>query len=83
MPRPGLVETLTRNAAVIAALVTAMVAVVQLARSVSQSVREFEWKQAEQGRILIKTLLTDEGWDAMTMLDFPEGRTIQPHRIRS
>ena len=77
MTRAGLVETVTRNAAVIGALVTAIVAVAQFARSVSQSVREFEWKQAEQGRALVKAMLTDEGWDAMTMLDFAEGRTYE------
>ncbi len=77
MPRPGIVETLARNAAVIGGLVTAIVAVAQLARGVSQSVREFEWKQAEEGRAMIKAMLTDDGWDAMTMLDFPEGRTYE------
>ena len=77
MPRPSIVETVTKNAAVIGALVTAIVAVAQLARGVSQSVREFEWKQAEQGRALINAMVTDEGWDAMTMLDFPEGRTYE------
>ena len=70
-----LVETLTKNAAVIGGLVTAIVAVAQLARGVSQSVREFEWKQAEQGRALVNAMLADRGWEAMTMLDFPEGRT--------
>jgi hypothetical protein len=75
MLRPHLVETITKNAAVIGGLVTAMVAVAQLARGVSQSVRDFEWKQAEQGRALVNAMLADRGWDAMTMLDFPEGRT--------
>jgi hypothetical protein len=77
MPRPSIAETLTRNAAVIGGLATAIVAVAQLARSVSQSVREFEWQQAEQGRALVKTMLTDPAWDAMTMLDFSEGRTYE------
>jgi hypothetical protein len=77
MPRPSIAEILTKNAAVIGGLVTAIVAVAQLARGVSQSVREFEWKQAEQGRALVKAMMTDEGWDAMTMLDFPEGRTYE------
>lgn len=54
-----------------------MVAVVQLARGVSQSVRDFEWKQAEQGRAMVKVMLTDPAWDAMTMLDFSEGRTYE------
>jgi hypothetical protein len=44
---------------------------------VSQSVREFEWKQAEQGRALVKTMLSDPAWDAMTMIDFSEGRTYE------
>ena len=77
MPRPSIAETITKNAAVIGGLVTAIVAVVQLARGVSQSVREFEWKQAEQGRALTRTMVTDPGWDAMTMLDFSEGRTYE------
>jgi hypothetical protein len=50
-------QTVTKNAAVIGGLVTAMVAVAQLARGVSQSVREFEWKQAEQGRALEKAMI--------------------------
>ena len=75
MIRLRIVETLTKNAAIIGGLVTAMVAVVQLARGVSQSVRDFEWKQAEQGSGMVKVMLTDPAWDAMTMLDFPEGRT--------
>ena len=80
MSRTSIAETLTKNAALIGGLVTAIVAVAQLARGVSQSVREFEWKQAEQGRTLVNAMLTDRGWDAMTMLDFPEGRayTIAP-----
>ena len=49
MPRPSIGEILTKNAAIIGGLVTAMVAVVQLARGVSQGVREFEWKQADRG----------------------------------
>jgi hypothetical protein len=77
MPRPSIGEILTKNAAIIGGLVTAMVAVVQLARGVSQSVRDFEWKQAEQGRALVKVMLSDPAWDAMTMLDFSEGRTYE------
>jgi hypothetical protein len=77
MPRPSIGEILTKNAAIIGGLVTAMVAVVQLARGVSQSVRDFEWKQAEQGRALVKVMLSDPAWDAMTMLDFTEGRTYE------
>ena len=74
MSRPSIAETLTKNAALIGGLVTAIVAVAQLARGVSQGVREFEWKQAEQARALVHAMLTDRGWDAMTMLDFAEGR---------
>ena len=77
MQRTRIGEALTRNATVIGGLVTAMVAVVQLARGVSQSIKEFEWKQAEEGRTLIRAMLTDKGWDAMTMLDFVEGREYE------
>jgi hypothetical protein len=76
MPRP-IVDALTKNAAIVGGLVTAIVAVVQLARGVSQSVREFEWKQAEQGRAMVNAMVNDKGWEAMTMLDFPEGRTYE------
>jgi len=48
MLRLRIVETLTKNAAVVGGLVTAIVAVAQLARGVSQGVREFEWKPADQ-----------------------------------
>ena len=77
MFRLRIVETIAKNAAIIGALVTAIVAVAQLARGVSQSVREFEWKQAEEGRALVNAMLIDRGWDAMTMLDFAEGRTYE------
>ena len=49
----------------------------QLSRSTAQSVTEFEWRQAEQGRTLINAMMTDDGWAAMTMLDFPEGRIYE------
>jgi hypothetical protein len=72
-----IIETVTKNAAVIAGVITAIVGVAQFARSVSQTVREFEWKQAEQGRTMNNAMLNDEGWQAMTMLDFPEGRMFE------
>jgi hypothetical protein len=28
-------------------------------------------------RALVKTMVTDPAWEAMTMLDFPEGRTYE------
>ena len=37
--------------------------------------RELEWKQAEMARTLINRMMSDEGWQAMTMLDWEEGRT--------
>ena len=36
----------------------------------SQSVKELEWKQAEMARTIVALMLKDEGWDAMSMLDW-------------
>ena len=45
--------------------------------AVSQSVRELEWKQAEMARTLVNGMMADEGWQAMTMLDWEEGRDYE------
>jgi len=44
---------------------------------VSQSIRELEWKQADMARTLINGMMNDEGWQAMTMLDWEEGRDYE------
>jgi hypothetical protein len=44
---------------------------------VSQSVRELEWKQAEMARTLVNGMMADESWQAMTMLDWEEGRAYE------
>ena len=49
----------------------------QYRRGVSQSIREHEWKQAEMARTLINGMMADEGWQAMTMLDWEEGRYVR------
>ena len=59
------------------ALVAAAVGIASIRRGVSQSVRELEWKQAEMARTMINGMTTDQGWDAMTMLDWEEGRTYE------
>ena len=49
----------------------------QFRRGVAQSERELEWKQAEMARTLSNAMLKDEGWQAMTMLDWAEGRDYE------
>ena len=77
MPDANRLETFAKYAAVVSALVAANVGIAQFRRGVSQSVRELEWKQAEMARTIINSMLDDEGWDAMSMLDWEEGRTYE------
>ena len=70
-------EWFGRYAAILSALVAAAVGIGQYRRGVSQSVRELEWKQAEMARTLVNGMIADESWQAMTMLDWEEGRTYE------
>jgi hypothetical protein len=49
----------------------------QYRRGVSQSMRELGWRQADMARTMINAMMKDEGWQAMTMLDWEEGRTYE------
>ena len=49
----------------------------QYRRGVSQSIKELEWRQADMARTLINSMMADEGWQAMTMLDWEEGRDYE------
>jgi hypothetical protein len=75
--RDGRLETVLKQLPTYAALLTAVVGVVQFGRGVSQSIRDFEWKQANQARTMMNSVLDDEGWEAMTMLDWEEGRSYE------
>ena len=77
MPNANRVEWIGKYAAIISALVAAAVGIAQFRRGVSQSIRELEWKQAEMARTLINGMIQDEGWQAMTMLDWEEGRIYE------
>ena len=77
MPDVNRLETFAKYVAVVSALAAAIVGIGQFRRGVSQSVRELEWKQAEMARTIVNGMLNDEGWDAMTMLDWEEGRTYE------
>ena len=77
MPNATRLEWIGKYAAIISALVAAIVGIGQFRRGVSQSIRELEWKQAEMARMLINGMMNDEGWQAMTMLDWEEGRTYE------
>ena len=77
MPNATRLEWIGKYAAIISALVAATVGIGQYRRGVSQSIRELEWKQAEMARTLVNGMMADEGWQAMTMLDWEEGRDLR------
>ena len=70
-------ESIWRYTTIVSALVAAVVGIEQYRRGVSQSVRELEWRQAEMARTLINAMINDEGWQALTMLDWEEGRNYE------
>ena len=77
MPNATWLEWIARYAAIFSALVAASIGIAQFRRSVAQSERELEWRQADMARTMVNTMLKDEGWQAMTMLDWPEGRIYE------
>ena len=77
MPEASRLESIAKYGAILGALVAAAVGIGQYQRGVAQSVRELEWKQAEMARTITTAMLKDEGWDAMAMLDWEEGRTYE------
>lgn len=70
-------ENFAKYAAIVSAIAAAIVGIGEYRRGVSQSIRELEWKQAEMARTIVNAMLNDEGWDAMTMLDWAEGCTYE------
>ena len=77
MPNASRLEWIAKYAAILSALVAMAVGIGQYRRGVSQSIRELEWKQADMARTLINGMMADEGWQAMTMLDWEEGRDYE------
>ena len=77
MPNANRLESIAKYAAILSALVAMAVGIGQYRRGVSQSIRELEWKQADMARTLINGMMNDEGWQAMTMLDWEEGRDYE------
>jgi hypothetical protein len=77
VPNANRLESIARYVAIVSALVAATVGIGQYRRGVSQSMRELEWKQAEMARTLINGMMNDEGWQAMRMLDWEEGRDYE------
>ena len=70
-------ESMWRYATIVSAIVAATIGISQYRRGVSQSIRELEWRQADMARSLIDGMMNDEGWQAMTMLDWEEGRDYE------
>ena len=77
MPNATRLEWIGKYAAILSALVAIAVGIGEYRRGVSQSIRELEWRQAEMARTLVNDMMADEGWQAMTMLDWEEGRTYE------
>ena len=77
MPDASRIEWIGKYLAILSALVAMAVGIGQYRRGVSQSIKELEWKQADMARTLINGMMNDEGWQAMTMLDWEEGRAYR------
>jgi hypothetical protein len=77
VPDANKLENFAKYVAIVSAFIAAAVGIAQFRRGVSQSVKELEWKQADMARTIVNSMLNDEGWDAMTMLDWEEGRTYE------
>ena len=77
MPNAARLEWIGKYAAILSALVAMAVGIGQYRRGVTQSMRELEWRQADMARTMINAMMNDEGWQAMTMLDWEEGRTYE------
>jgi hypothetical protein len=77
VPNGSRLEWIGRYLAILSALVAMAVGIGQYRRGVSQSIRELEWKQADMARTMVNGMMNDEGWQAMTMLDWEEGRTYE------
>ena len=77
MPNATRLEWIGKYAAILSALVAMGVGIGQYRRGVSQSIRELEWRQADMARTMVNAMMNNEGWQAMTMLDWEEGRTYE------
>jgi hypothetical protein len=77
VPNAARLEWIGKYAAILSAIVAMAVGIGQYRRGVSQSIRELEWRQADMARTLVNDMMNDEGWQAMTMLDWEEGRTYE------
>ena len=77
MPNATKLEWIGKYAAIFSALVAASIGIAQFRRGVAQSERELEWKQAEMARTLTNAMMNDQGWEAVTMLDYVEGRAYE------
>ena len=77
MPNATRLEWIGKYAAILSAIVAMAVGIGQYRRGVSQSIRELEWRQADMARTLVNGMMNDEGWQAMTMLDWEEGRLYE------
>jgi hypothetical protein len=77
VPNAARLEWIGKYLAILSALVAMAIGIGQYRRGVSQSMRELEWRQADMARTMINSMMRDEGWQAMTMLDWEEGRTYE------
>ena len=80
MPNATRLEWIGKYAAILSALVAMAVGIGQYRRGVSQSMRELKWRQADMARTMVNAMMKDEGWQAMTMLDWEEGRPTRSRR---
>jgi len=77
LPDASRLEWIGKYAAILSALVAMAVGIGQYRRGVTQSMRELEWRQADMARTMTNAMMNDDGWQAMTMLDWEEGRVYE------
>ncbi|MGB4248922.1 MAG: hypothetical protein WBJ75_14500 [Pseudohongiellaceae bacterium] len=73
--QPDRMESFGKLIGIVGGLVAVFSGIYQFGQSNLQSARELRWNQAEAAQEMISTMLADEGWIAMEMMDWDdEGR---------
>ena len=65
-------ESAAKVIGIVAAIVTAVLGIIQLDRAVDQYAEDLRWKQASLAREMTNKMVEDEGWQAVEMLDWEE-----------
>jgi hypothetical protein len=72
-PRRDSLELYGKWVGLIGGLVAVVVGLAQFGQRTAQAREELHWKRAGLARDLVTEMIEDEGWQAMTMLDWEDG----------